>query len=63
LMAIFPREQITYGDLVGLIGSVLLHEPLGGRGRDVRDSGGAVGCFSRHDGEVASLVRTSRGDR
>ena len=49
-VAIFLRERITYGDLVGLIGSVLLHEPLGSRGRDVRDGGGTVGSFSRHDG-------------
>ena len=35
----------TYGDLVGLVGSVLLHETLGGRGRHVGDS---VGTFSRH---------------
>ena len=44
------RMQVTYGDLVGLIGSVLLHEPLGSRGRHVRDSRGTVGCFSRHGG-------------
>jgi hypothetical protein len=37
----------TYSDLVGLVGSVLLHETLGSRGRDVGDS---VGSFSRHVG-------------
>jgi hypothetical protein len=39
------RMDQTYSDLMGLVGSVLLHETLGSRGRHVSEG---VRTFSRH---------------